>query len=532
MEAAALQASAGLARTRIGVPAPLLRLRSDEQLVALFRAGNDEAFRVIHDRYRRRLLAYTRQMLPGSGHDAEDALQDIFVRAYCGLRSNDRELALRAWLYRVAHNRCIDELRRPPPPLPEPVDMDLIHSQVHDPVVEAEQRESISRLIVDVRRLPEQQRSALLMRELGGMAYADVAGALAVSVPAVKSLLVRARLGLTQALEARDTACAEIHEELILAHDRGVRPNAVARRHMRDCAGCREFRVEVRAVSRRFAALVPALGPLGVLTKLLGFGGGAAAGGGGAAAGGAAGTGTVASMGVLAAGTSHVAGAIAAAVVAAGGVVGIQHAIVPPVHRAQYSAGHPAAIQPSAPAWATPATHVPGDASYGIGSAKPPGGSSSPATNSAVALTGHAAPESPPPPAPSNGSAPPPGQATPAPGPAIPETPAAGQPVPAITAGSPASGSTPTDPTSTSGNGSIVGAVAGEIETVVAPAGGAASGSSSNSGATTGAGSGQTPGTGSRAGSSSPSPSSAHATAAGSESSASRGAGGASHPTS
>src|SRR5690242_11169486 len=119
MEASALQAPAGLARPRLSIGGSLLRLRSDEQLVALFRAGNDEAFRVIHDRYRSRLFAYTRQMLPGSRQDAEDALQDVFVRAYAGLRANDRDLALRAWLYRVAHNRCVDELRRPVPPAPE-----------------------------------------------------------------------------------------------------------------------------------------------------------------------------------------------------------------------------------------------------------------------------------------------------------------------------------------------------------------------------------------------------------------------------
>ena len=93
--------------------------------MALFRAGHDDAFRVIHDRYRQRLFAYTRQMLPGR-QDAEDALQDIFVRAYAGLRANDRELALRAWLYRVAHNRCIDELRRPA--LPPPEVMELLRS--------------------------------------------------------------------------------------------------------------------------------------------------------------------------------------------------------------------------------------------------------------------------------------------------------------------------------------------------------------------------------------------------------------------
>ena len=75
---------------------------------------------------------------------------------------------------------------------------------------QAEQRDALRRLIADVQRLPEQQRSALLMRELSGMSYAEVAAALGVSVPAVKSLLVRARVGLAQASEARNTACAEI----------------------------------------------------------------------------------------------------------------------------------------------------------------------------------------------------------------------------------------------------------------------------------------------------------------------------------
>ncbi|HEY6781760.1 MAG TPA: sigma-70 family RNA polymerase sigma factor, partial [Candidatus Dormibacteraeota bacterium] len=185
--------------------------------MALFRAGDDEAFRVIHDRYHQRLFAYTRQMLPGCRQDAEDALQDVFVRAYAGLRSSDRELALRAWLYRVAHNRCIDELRRPAVPAPEL--LEFVRPPIHDPIAEAEQRESLRRLIADLRRLPQHQRSALLMRELSGMTYSELAAALGVSVPAVKSLLVRARVGLAQAIAARDTDCGEIREELIVAHD-------------------------------------------------------------------------------------------------------------------------------------------------------------------------------------------------------------------------------------------------------------------------------------------------------------------------
>ena len=323
MEASALQAPASLSRSRISLGASLLRVRSDEQLVELFRAGHDEAFRVIHDRYRARLFAYTRQMLPGSRQDAEDALQDVFVRAYAGLRANDRDLALRAWLYRVAHNRCVDELRRPPPPAPELIE--LVRAPVQDPIAEAERRESLRRLVDDVRRLPEQQRSALLMRELAGMSYAELAAALGVSVPAVKSLLVRARVSLAAAAEARDTACSDIRDELILAHDRRVRPNAMARRHLRDCAGCREFRTEMRSVSRQFAALVPGLGPVALLAKSLGIGGGA---GGGAAAGsGAAVAGTggaFAASGLFGTGISHVATLLAAAVVTTGGAIELQ----------------------------------------------------------------------------------------------------------------------------------------------------------------------------------------------------------------
>ena len=352
MEASALQAPTTLAEPRVAIGLPILRFRSDEQLVALFRAGNDDAFRAIHDRYRTRLFAYARQMLPGR-QDAEDALQDVFVRAYAGLRSSSRDLALRAWLFRVAHNRCVDELRRPLPPAPEV--LHLVRPSVQDPVAEADVRESLRRLIADIRRLPHQQRSALLMRELGGMSYADLAASLDVSVPAVKSLLVRARISLAQAADARDTACSAIREELVGAHDRGVRPNANARKHLHDCVGCKSFRRELRGVSRRLAALTPGIGPLGILAKVLGisgFSGGGATAGGATAGGGVAvagGTGAIASAGGLVLGTSHVATLLVAAVATAGGAVEIQHTLTPAHHPAHHRAAarkHPAAQLP------------------------------------------------------------------------------------------------------------------------------------------------------------------------------------------
>src|SRR6201994_423723 len=287
MEASAIHIPAGgVTRRHAGLG--LLRLRSDEQLLALFRDGDDEAFRVLYDRYRQRLCAYVRQMLSaGSRQDAEDVLQDVFVRAYGALRNDDREMNVRAWLYRVAHNRCIDHLRRPIPPAAEL--FEVSRKPLHDPVEEAQRRDDLRQLVEDVSRLPEQQRSALLMREIDGMAYADLAVALDVTVPAVKSLLVRARVGLVEAQEARDADCVEIRDDLLRSYDKGVKASGRARKHMRTCDGCREYRGALRGVKRSFAALTPVgFGPLAFLAKLAGVGGGAA---GGSAAGGGGGGG-------------------------------------------------------------------------------------------------------------------------------------------------------------------------------------------------------------------------------------------------
>jgi RNA polymerase sigma factor (sigma-70 family) len=377
VEASTIPTTTGLASasrgTRVVAGGPLLRLRSDEQLVRLFRAGSDEAFRVIHDRYRTRLFAYARQMLGGSRADAEDALQDVFVRAYGALRANDRDVSLRAWLYRIAHNRCIDELRRPAGALGAPSEvLELVQAPASDPMDAVQQRESLRRLVEDVQRLPEQQRSALLMREISGMAYADLAAALDVTVPAVKSLLVRARIGLAQAAEARDTACAAIRADLADAHERGVRASGLVRRHLHDCKSCSAYRRELRAIDARLAALVPALGPAALVAKLLGIGGGSAgmAGGGASAAGGAtvaaaSGGAAAAGGGAAAAGAgvaglsiSHVAAAVAVAVVSAGGAVEVHQQLVP--HHRHHAAIHrsaaaaPAAT-PGAPKLAAPA---------------------------------------------------------------------------------------------------------------------------------------------------------------------------------
>jgi RNA polymerase sigma factor (sigma-70 family) len=284
--------------------------------------GYDEAFGTIHDRYRQRLFAYTRQMLGASRSDAEDVLQDVFLRAYGALRNDDRPVTLRAWLYRVAHNRCIDHLRRPVPPPAEIYE--LSRTPAHDPQAETARREDLRRLVQDVQRLPEQQRSALLMRELDGLTYAELADALDTSVPAIKSLLVRARVGLVEAGEARDAACVDIRADLVRSHGRGVRASGRSRRHLRDCDGCREYRQALRGVDEGLAALVPGgAGPLAAVAKLLGIGGASS----GAAAGAGAGAGSTAAVagGATATATKVVAIVCCAAVVGGGAAEVRQH---------------------------------------------------------------------------------------------------------------------------------------------------------------------------------------------------------------
>jgi hypothetical protein len=172
-------------------------------------------------------------------------------------------------------------------------------------------------------------------------------------VPAVKSLLVRARLGLVHAIDARDAACGEIREDIALSHGRGVRASSRARRHLRDCSACREYRTALRATRNGFGALVPAHSNVGLLAKLLGIGGGGAAAGSGAAAGGGA---IVVGSGVTATAAKVAAIVCCAAVVGTGAEV-VHEQIAPP-------AKNPVAVKPAqapAPAvrtHAAPATNA------------------------------------------------------------------------------------------------------------------------------------------------------------------------------
>src|SRR3954469_6319433 len=144
--------------TKILLHPTAYRIASDEQLVDLVRAGDDRAFAAIHDRYEARLVAYARQLLGGAHHDAEEVVQDAFVRALGALRANDREMALRAWLYTIVRNRALDALARPartPAPGPHPA---VLADGGGDPQERFARAEEVGPLVASMKRLPARQR--------------------------------------------------------------------------------------------------------------------------------------------------------------------------------------------------------------------------------------------------------------------------------------------------------------------------------------------------------------------------------------
>jgi RNA polymerase sigma factor (sigma-70 family) len=180
---------AGSPFTRAG--ATFLRAQSDERLIALTRAGNERAFEAIVHRYRGPLLRYCSRILPPER--AEDAVQQTFLSAFNAIASGDSELTLRPWLYRVAHNSALNLLRQ----------NGWNHEQLDEqfdgvlrPDQAVEARERIRSLVAAVKGLPERQRDAIVLRELEGRSYEEIATALGVTDGAVRQLLNRARTTL------------------------------------------------------------------------------------------------------------------------------------------------------------------------------------------------------------------------------------------------------------------------------------------------------------------------------------------------
>jgi RNA polymerase sigma factor (sigma-70 family) len=289
----------------------LLALAPEAKLVEQMRLGSQAAFTVAFERYAAGILGFCQHML-GSAEEAEDAVQDTFVAAFRALRRREeREVALKPWLYAIARNRCLSMLRgrHAQTVLNFDVPTDGIEEQV-------DRRGELRDLLCDLRDLPAEQRAALLLSELGNLSHAEVANVLGCDVANVKALVFRARSGLIARRAARDTPCTEIRKQLANLRGSSLRRRGL-RHHLRGCPGCRLYRDEVVRRRRMLAAALsvdPARDLRSSVLAAAGFGSGSA--GGGLAAG--VGTGLSAALG---AGT--MAKVAAVCVVAVGGVASI-----------------------------------------------------------------------------------------------------------------------------------------------------------------------------------------------------------------
>ncbi len=237
MEAAALPARAHHASADPEVlPAPSLRLAADAELVARIRRGETGAFEAAYNRHGRPIQSFCQYLL-GDPDEAQDAVQHTFMAAYNHLRSSSGEIQLRAWLFAIARNRCYSVLRSR---RAEPA------SEVQERATEGlaayvERRQDLRDLVRDMRALPQDQRTALVLAELESMSHAEIAHVLGVPREKVKALVFQARESLVASREARETDCATIREQVATSGGGALRRVHI-RRHLRECDGCREFR--------------------------------------------------------------------------------------------------------------------------------------------------------------------------------------------------------------------------------------------------------------------------------------------------
>ena len=289
-------------------PRQVLKAFSDERLVDQIRRGNDAAFEVVYERHHRAILSFCRHML-SSQEEAEDAVQQVFVSAYYDMRSSAKDIRLKPWLYTIARNRCLSVLRAR---REQPGEIDDIPTAGLSE--EVQHRDDLRRMLADMRDLPVEQRAALVLSELGDLAHADIAAVLGCPAPKVKSLVFQARSSLIESREARETPCREIREQLSTLRGGALRRGPI-RKHLNACAGCREFREEVKRQRAAAALLLPVVPTAGLKSAVM-----AAIGGGGGASGGAAG---LAASGGLATAASGGATKLAAIAVVAIGTVGV-----------------------------------------------------------------------------------------------------------------------------------------------------------------------------------------------------------------
>ena len=227
--------------------------RTDQQLVAAIRRGEDRAFEELYGRYRRRIGAYVLGMVGDHGR-AEDVAQEIFISALRRLRSTDWPIAFKPWIYQIAKNACIDELRRARRVQEVPLEPDpeaeqrrpALHSLAPAPEVAVEGKQRLDDLRGAFRGLSERHHRVIVLRELEGLSYNEIGERMGVSKPVVESMLFRARRRLGEEYDelASGRRCAQIQAVVAADCERsvrglGMRERRQLTRHLSHCLPCR-----------------------------------------------------------------------------------------------------------------------------------------------------------------------------------------------------------------------------------------------------------------------------------------------------
>ena len=255
---------------------------TDERLVAAAQSGSPDAFAVLFRRYRPEIARYASRTL-GDDARAEDVVQEAFLSALRGIGTLDRPAGFKPWLYRIAHNACIDQMRRRARAEEVSFDANAIPAAEeirlfrHVPSNHAQvaQKEEFRHLRQALTDLPASQAEILVLRELEGLSYDEIAVRMNISVSAVESMLFRARRSLRDEYGEISTGERCRRMRTVMAQTvEGVgrlRDRRALARHLHGCAECRrdafvmglgpmpeaERPTGVRAALSRVAALLP-----------------------------------------------------------------------------------------------------------------------------------------------------------------------------------------------------------------------------------------------------------------------------------
>ena len=261
------------------------KLCSDAQLAQRAARRDERAFAEVFERHHQALYRYCRSIL-GSSEDAADALQSTMAAVLHGLGGETRQIALKPWLFRIAHNEALSILRRRRPQSELDEATACPRASVEAEVLQSEQ---LRQMVDDVRALPDRQRSALVLRELNDLDYSEIAAVFGIAEGAARQAVHEARTMLGELSAGRAIPCADIRE-LISARDGRVMRGRKVRSHLRACPTCEGFHAAIGQRRAGLAAVAPPLGgPLAasILNGLLA----------GGSAGGAAGTSLAAGAG-------------------------------------------------------------------------------------------------------------------------------------------------------------------------------------------------------------------------------------------